>query len=72
MGNGKTLHGNSKAIRNVEKIKPTISKEVKQLLKNHPKEDLIRQAITWLGYKKVTIKEYNYLMDKMLGPDKRT
>ena len=67
MGNGKTFIGNPSAIRNVEKLKPTISKEVKQLLKDNPNEEIIRQSITWLGYKKVTIKEYNYILNKVFG-----
>ncbi|QOP46051.1 hypothetical protein [Sulfurimonas paralvinellae] len=65
MGNGKVIHGNPTVIRNLGKLKPVLSKEVKKLLQNNPDKKLIRQSFIWLHYEKVTIKEYEYVLKKI-------
>jgi hypothetical protein len=65
MGNGKTFNGNPNVIRNVGKLKPLLTQEVKNLLKDNSNEKIIREAITWLGYERVAKKEYDYIIKKL-------
>lgn len=64
MGNGKMLYVNRKnvGLKGLNS-KPAISKQVKKLLKGNPSKNLIEQSIAWIGYKKVTVKEYDYILN---------
>lgn len=72
VGNGKMMHYNRKGvIVKSPRIKPVYSEEVKKLLKKNPEVKLIKEAAMWLGYKKVKLKQYDFIVRKILPIKKK-
>ncbi len=66
MANGLVKHYNPKIKQPKFTWKnPKINKNVKAILKTHSDEVIFKKAFRWLGYNRVTMKEYYYVLKKL-------